>query len=255
MSVKTNERTLELLERYRNGDRSARDEIVTNYTPLVHRIASRLRKSREPQEDLAQIGFIGLLTTIEKFQPSRGKHFTSLAIPEIWGAMLNFLRDHGSLMKVPRQLRRNAIDLQKLEPGMAMALGYWPGLEVVGKEMNLTAQEIEDVGRYGQQSDPRSLDEPLTNLWAADEGDLTLLDFTGQDDQGFDEVDTSDEVRAHLDRLDERSRRIVVKYFWNNMTQREIGKAMNFSQMQISRILAKALQTMRGENPAMEKAA
>ena len=101
-------KTLELLESYRvTGDLEARERLVANYIPLVRRLCRRFLTSREPQEDLFQTGMIGLLNAITKFDPERGTSFSSLAIPEILGAILNYLRDHGGLIKVPRALSPN----------------------------------------------------------------------------------------------------------------------------------------------------
>ena len=108
----------ELLESYRiTGDVGPREQLVANYVPLVRRLCRRFLTSREPQEDLFQTGMLGLLSAIAKFDPDRGTSFSSLAIPEILGAILNYLRDHGSLIKVPRALRRN-----KLAPLMSAVL-------------------------------------------------------------------------------------------------------------------------------------
>lgn len=97
--------TLKLLEAYREtADPGAREQLVSNYVPLVRRLCRRFRTSREPQEDLFQIGMIGLLNAIEKFDPERGTSFSSLAIPEVLGAILNYLRDHGSLIKGKRSV-------------------------------------------------------------------------------------------------------------------------------------------------------
>ena len=95
--------TLQLLAAYRDGgDARAREQLVVNYMPLVRSLCRRFHSSREPQDDLFQTGMVGLLNAIAKFDPDRGTSFASLAIPEVLGAILNHLRDHGSLMKVPR---------------------------------------------------------------------------------------------------------------------------------------------------------
>ena len=98
----TAEETKRLLRAYGlSRDRDIRDQLVDSYMPLVKNLCRRFQSAREPQEDLIQVGVIGLLNAIEKFDPERGTSFSSLAIPEILGAILNFLRDHGSLLKVP----------------------------------------------------------------------------------------------------------------------------------------------------------
>ena len=143
MVSKSAEETLRLLEAYRERrDVSAREQLVSNYVPLVRRLCRRFRTSRKPQEDLFQIGMIGLLNAIEKFDPERGTSFSSLAIPEILGAILNYLRDHGSLIKVPRTLRRNKLTIDKVAESMASSLGRWPNTAEVAEASDLTEESV-----------------------------------------------------------------------------------------------------------------
>ena len=115
---------IRLLKIYREtGDVSAREQLVANYVPLVRSLCRRFRTSREPQEDLVQVGMIGLLNAIEKYDPARGTSFSSLAIPEVMGAILNYLRDHGSLVRVPRDIRRNKLAMDKASDALAPTLG------------------------------------------------------------------------------------------------------------------------------------
>ena len=127
--------TLRLLSVYKaTGNPEVRERIAVNYMPLVRSLCRRLQTSREPQEDLFQIGMIGLLHSIEKFDPERGSNFSSLAIPGILGAILNYLRDHGSLIKLPRTIRRNKLTIDKISESLACSLGHWP-----------TVSELEDA--------------------------------------------------------------------------------------------------------------
>ena len=148
--------TLRLLACYRETrDGSAREQLVSNYVPLVRRLCRRFRTSREPQEDLFQIGMIGLLNAIEKFDPNRGTSFSSLAIPEVLGAILNYLRDHGSLIKVPRTLRRNKLTIDKVAESMASSLGRWPNPEELSEACELTIAEVNAATELGRIGDPR----------------------------------------------------------------------------------------------------
>ena len=152
--------TLKLLEAYReSADPQAREQLATNYVPLVHRLCRRFRTSREPQEDLFQIGMIGLLNAIEKFEPERGTSFSSLAIPEVLGAILNYLRDHGRLIKIPRTLRCNKLTIDKIGESIASALGRWPNVPELAEACDLTEKEILAATELGRIGDPRPLDE------------------------------------------------------------------------------------------------
>ena len=124
---------------------SPREQMVSSYGPLVRRLSRRFWASKEPPEDLFQIGVIGLLRAIDKFDPSRGSSFASLAIPEILGSILNYLRDHGGPCKVPRALRSN----------------------MLAESCHLTERQVRDALEFGRTVDARSLDQML----GGDDGD------------------------------------------------------------------------------------
>ena len=151
--------TLALLATYRaSGDASVRATLVANYEPLVRRLCRKFSSSREPQDDLFQVGMIGLLNSIEKFDPHRGSSFSSLAIPEIMGAILNYLRDHGSLLKIPRGVRCNKLTMDKTSEGIATTLGRWPSTAEIAEACDLTHDEVVEAAVLGRIGDPRSLD-------------------------------------------------------------------------------------------------
>ena len=120
-------KTPSLIESYaRTGSTYARGQLVSDYAPLVRSICRRFLSSRESQEDLFQVGVVGLLNAIDKFDLDRGTSFSSLATPEVLGAILNYLRDHGSLLEVPRGLRRNKLAIDRASESLATSLGRWP---------------------------------------------------------------------------------------------------------------------------------
>ena len=236
--------TLKLLECYRTtSDVSAREQLVTNYVPLVRRLCRRFRTSREPQEDLFQIGMIGLLNAIEKFDPERGTSFSSLAIPEILGAILNYLRDHGSLIKVPRTLRRNKLTIDKVSESLASSLGRWPNAAELAEACDLTDREIADATELGRIGDPRSLDE---NVESDDtDGSVTLAEYVGKVDTGFDLSLDRLTLATALDTLPIREKNILTLRFYKGMSQRQIADRIDISQMHVSRLERGALQKLR----------
>ena len=142
----------------------ARDRLVVNYIPLVRRLSNRYRGAIEPPEDLFQVGMIGLLNTIEKFDPSYGTSFSSLAIPEIRGAILNHLRDHGSLIKIPRALKQKKLAVDKVAEALAPRIGRWPTVGELAQACDLAEEdELNAAMNLGRTGDPRSLDEDLGN--------------------------------------------------------------------------------------------
>ena len=118
--------THRLLKAYRERrDGLARDKLVVNYSPLVRSLCNRFRRSKESSDDLFQVGVLGLLNAIEKYDPSYGTSFSSLAIPEVLGSILNYLRDHGTSIKLPRGLRSMRRRVDKAAEELALRLGRW----------------------------------------------------------------------------------------------------------------------------------
>lgn len=236
--------TLRLLATYREtADGNAREQLVTNYVPLVRRLCRRFRTSREPQEDLFQIGMIGLLNAIEKFDPERGTSFSSLAIPEVLGAILNYLRDHGSLIKVPRTLRRNKLTIDKISESLASSLGRWPNIQEVAEASDLTIEEINQATELGRIGDPRSLDENVESEDA--DGSVTLSEYVGAIDTAFDLSLDRLTLATALDTLPDREKTILQLRFYRSMSQRQIAERISISQMHVSRLERAALQKLR----------
>ena len=245
MVSKSAEETLRLLEAYRErGDVSAREQLVSNYVPLVRRLCRRFRTSREPQEDLFQIGMIGLLNAIEKFDPERGTSFSSLAIPEILGAILNYLRDHGSLIKVPRTLRQNKLTIDKVAESMASSLGRWPNTAEVAEASDLTEESVCEAIELGRIGDPRSLDESVES--DDTDGSVTLSEYVGSIDEEFDLSLDRLTLATALDTLPLREKTILTLRFYKGMSQRQIAERISISQMHVSRLERAALQKLRG---------
>lgn len=133
-----------LLQAYsKSRDPRDRDRLVASYSPLVWRICRRFRSSFESQEDLFQVEVIGLLSAIDKYDPERGPCFASLAIPEVLGSILNYLRDHGSIIKVPRGLRRNKIAVERVSDGLVHLLGHWPSASELALASGLTEAQVD----------------------------------------------------------------------------------------------------------------
>ena len=236
--------TTELLEAYRSDcDLDARARLVANYLPLVRSICRRFRSSREPQEDLFQVGVIGLLHAIEKFDPDRGTSFSSLAIPEILGTILNFLRDHGSLLKIPRALRRNKLAVDRVSDSLASSLGRWPTVAEVAEACKLSDREVCRATEFSRVGDPRSLDE---NLESEDsEGRTTLSECVGLEDTGFDLTLVRLMLAAALATLPARERTILRLRFYNELSQRQTADLIDISQMHVSRLERGALYKLR----------
>jgi RNA polymerase sigma-B factor len=236
--------TLRLLEAYGEaGDQNARAQLVINYTPLVRRLCGRFRISREPQEDLFQVGVIGLLNAIEKFDPTRGSNFSSLVIPEVLGAILNYLRDHGSLIKTPRALRQQKLRVEKASERMAARMGRWPTVAELALECDLSEEDVYDTMELARNGEPSSLDSSMGTNDADDSS--TLSDFLGCEDHRFDLSLDRMTLATALNTLPDRQKRIVTLRFYHGLSQRQTAKFIGVSQMHVSRLERSALVKLR----------
>ena len=225
------------------GSGVAREHLVSNYVPLVRSLCRRFRSSREPQEDLFQIGVIGLLNAIEKFDPGRGSSFSSLVIPEVLGAILNYLRDHGSLLKVPRTLRRNKLTIDRASEALASRLGRWPTVTELAEACELSEEQVHEAAELGRTGDPRSLDESFESE-DTDDG-ITLAEYIGCEDEEFELSLDRLTLATALDTLPPREKTILKLRFYKGLSQRQIGELIQLSQMHVSRLERSALQKLR----------
>ena len=237
-------KTLQLLRVYRETrDLGVREQLVTSYMPLVRNMCNRFRRSREPQEDLFQVGIVGLLSAIEKFDPGHGASFSSLAIPVVQGAILNYLRDHGSLIKVPRALRQKRMAVDRASERLTAHLGRLPTVAELALECELTEKEVDATFQLAYTGEPRSLDESMET--DDGEGTVKLSDLVGYEDERYNRSLRRMTVVAALDTLPVRERTILILRNYQSMSQRQIAQRMDISQMHVSRLERRALLKLR----------
>ena len=244
MVTTTHTETLRLLQAYGHSrDPSARERLVDNYVPLVRRLCRRFRGSREPQEDLYQVGVIGLLHAIDRFDPLRGTSFSSFAIPQVRGAILNYLRDHGTLIKVPRRLRQKRLTAYRASQRLSLWLGRPPTVAELAEACEMSEDDIRATIGVSSAVQPLSLDKELDI--DDSEGRMTLLDLLGDEDDQFGRSVDRITLAAALKTLPMRERTIVVLKFYRGMSQRQIAGQFNLSQMHVSRLERRAILKLR----------
>ena len=210
--------------------------------PLVRALASRYAGRGEPLEDLVQVGSIGLIKAVDRFDVDRGVDFASYAVPTIVGEIRRHFRDKAWAMHVPRRLKELSLRLSRVLDQLTTELGRSPTIRRAGSCR----------GRRRGRGDRRArLHERLLDAFAARSvrrgiGRLPLAEKLGVDDAGYDEVEDGSLVAAGLDALDERERQIVELRFFEEMTQSQIASEIGISQMHVSRLLRRSLATMRG---------
>ena len=174
--------TTELVLKAQGGDEDANRAIVEGlHRPVIATIFRFLGPGyRREVEDLAQEVFLKVFRAIDKFDPGHGARLASLAIPEVLGAILNHLRDHGSLVKAPRDLRKNRIALAKATDKLGAWLGRGPTTAELAAECGLSEEDVNENLKFAGAVDPHSLDATLRP--GANDGDSTALEFLGSED-------------------------------------------------------------------------
>jgi RNA polymerase sigma-B factor len=230
-----------LLAYHRDGDQGARERVLVELMPLVRALATRYAGRGEPLEDLVQVGSIGLIKAVDRFDVDRGVDFASYAVPTIVGEIRRHFRDKGWAMHVPRRLKELSVRLSRVLDQLTNELGRSPTIAELAAAAGVEEEEALDALDAMNAYATRSLHAPF------DEGsDDTLSEKLGRADAGYAEVEDGALVAAGLDALDERERKIVKLRFFDEMTQSQIASEIGISQMHVSRLLRRALATMRG---------
>lgn len=221
--------------------RVLRDELVTAFWPVVVHIARRYRDRGEPLADLEQVGAIGLLGALERFDPGRGSDFLSFAVPTITGEIRKHFRDRAWAIRVPRQLKDLQTPVRDAVGVLSPALGRAPKPSEIAAHLGTTMEQVVDALGAGQAYAARSLDALLITT---DDGSA-LGDRLGAVDGALSVAECRQDLRRALATLSERDRTIVVLRFFKGLSQTQIGAEVGLSQMHISRLLSRTLDTLR----------
>jgi RNA polymerase sigma-B factor len=232
----------EQLEAYRAGDVDARERMVERYLPLVRSVASRYAGRGEPLEDLVQVGSIGLVLALERFDLERGTKFTTYAVPTIVGEIQRHFRDRAWAVHVPRRMKEQSLRVARVVESSTADLGRSPTIAELAEALELEEDEVVEALETYRAYATRSLSQPLGS--GSDEE--TLEDVLGETERGYEDVEHGTLLEAGFGALDARERTIVELRFFEGLTQSEIAARIGISQMHVSRLLRRALVTMRG---------
>jgi RNA polymerase sigma-B factor len=221
---------------------AARDSLVELHLPLVEHCARRFRNRGEPLEDLVQVGTIGLLKSIERFDVARGVEFSTYATPTIIGEIKRYFRDKGWAIRVPRRLQELRMQIATTTGELTQALGRSPTLrelaEVIGCSVEELVEGIESNNAYSTLS--LDADED-----AGEGGGVSMLELMGLDDEELEHIEIRESIKPLLKALPSREKRILLLRFFKNKTQSEIAAEIGVSQMQVSRLLRRTLGRLR----------
>ena len=217
-----------------------RTELVELYLPLVDHLARRFAGRNEPLPDLVQVGSIGLLKAIDRFEPDRGVEFSSYATPTILGELKRHFRDAGWLIRVPRRAQELQPTIAAARADLSQELHRAPTVAELATRIDATEDEVLEALEVAQAYAGLPLDN-LTGT-GADAADHPAV---GQIDSGLEQVEHREQLRPMLDALPERERRILILRFVDGKTQTEVADIVGVSQMQVSRLVARSLALLR----------
>ncbi|MEU3920436.1 SigB/SigF/SigG family RNA polymerase sigma factor [Streptomyces sp. NPDC029004] len=218
-----------------------RNTLVELNLSLVKFAARRFRSRSEPTEDIIQVGTIGLIKAINRFDVERGIEFTSFALPTIVGEIKRFFRDTSWAVQVPRRLQELRIDLARARDQLEQHLGRCPTAAELAGHLGITEAEVAEGEQAANGYLARSLDAPVDE----DDAVSALTRGLGNEDPAFDIVEAVATLKPVIASLGERDRLILSLRFGEELTQSEIGARLGLSQMHVSRLLAAIYATLR----------
>ena len=245
---RTRARSAELFSEFRDETRSAaeregaREALVHLHLPLVEHCARRFRNRGEPLEDLAQVGTIGLIKAIDRFDTDRGVEFSTYATPTIIGEIKRYFRDKGWAIRVPRRLQELRMQISATTAELTQRLGRSPTVSELAEAIGCSVEEIVEGMESSNAYSTLSLDATDDN---EDGAGQSMLDAIGIDDAGLEHVELRESIKPLLEGLPPREKKILLLRFFKNMTQSQIAAEIGVSQMHVSRLLTRTLTQLR----------
>jgi RNA polymerase sigma-B factor len=220
---------------------AARDELVHLHLPLVEHCARRFRNRGEPFEDLVQVGTIGLLKSIDRFDLERAVEFSTYATPTIIGEIKRYFRDKGWAVRVPRRLQELRMQIGAATAELNQSLGRSPTPRELAGAIGCSVEEIIEGIESSNAYSTLSLDATDDS----EDGGGSMLDAMGVMDENLEHVEIRESLKPLLDALEPREKKILLLRFFKNRTQTQIAEEIGVSQMHVSRLLTRTLDQLR----------
>jgi len=232
----------QLLIRYhREGDLAAREELAERFLPLARDLALRYTYTDEPLDDLFQVASLGLIKAIDRFEPDRGSKFTSYAAPTILGELKRHFRDKGWALHMPRDLQERSLAVSRATEALSKQLGRSPKVREVAAELCCSVEHVLEAQEASASYEAASLDAPTSR---DDDEAASLVDMLGDEDSSYELVESRNAIASTWKALPEVERKVLELRFMHDLTQREIGERIGYSQMHVSRLLRRALDRL-----------
>src|SRR3954470_3307807 len=221
---------------------AAREGLVHLHLPLVDHCARRFVNRGEPLEDLVQVGTIGLIKSVDRFDSGRGVEFSTYATPTIIGEIKRYFRDKGWAIRVPRRLQELRMQIGTTTADLTQELGRSPTPRELAAAIGCSVEEIIEGIESSNAYSTLSLDAADDG---GDEGGVSMLEMMGLDDVELEHIEIRESIKPLLEALPAREKRILLLRFFRNKTQSEIAEEIGVSQMHVSRLLTRTLDELR----------
>ena len=213
------------------------EELVEEYLPLARRLAMRYRYTSEPIEDLVQVASMGLVLAAQRYDAERGTSFASFAVPTIIGELRRHIRDHGWSARVPRSVQENVMKVHAATDELGARIGRSPSPRELAAETDLGVEDVLEATLTTTAYEAASLDHRIDGDDDSPEPPITI----GVDDPGYEHVERAVVIWPAVSELPPDERAVVALRFLGDLTQSEIAAMIGVSQMQVSRLLRRAL--------------
>jgi RNA polymerase sigma-B factor len=229
-----------VFERYARERRPQdRETLVLRFLPLARHLARKYATTNE-REDLEQVACEALLKALDRFDPSRGRAFTTFAVPTILGEIKRYFRDRGWAVKVPRSLQEQSVRVGKAADDLSCELGRSPTTAEIAERCEITLEQVLEVFASRSAHRPDSLNRPLN-----DEERSTALELLPDEELGYERAETATDLSRLLAQLPPRERLVLRLRFEEDLVQRDIATILGLSQMHVSRLIRQAIASLQ----------
>ncbi|UII56223.1 RNA polymerase sigma factor SigB [Cytobacillus spongiae] len=224
-------------------DVEAQNRLVIQYQNLVESLARKYSKGKSYHEDIVQVGMLGLLGAIRRYDPSFGKTFEAFAIPTIIGEIKRFLRDKTWSVHVPRRIKELGPKIKLTVEELTTTLHRSPKVIEIAEALSVSEEEVLEAMEMGKGYQALSVDHSFEA--DSDGGTVTLLDMVGSTDEGYEKVNQRMMLEKVLHVLSDRERSVIHYTYLENKSQKETGEILGISQMHVSRLQRKAIKKLK----------
>ncbi|WP_163971708.1 RNA polymerase sigma factor SigB [Oceanobacillus halotolerans] len=224
-------------------DEAIQEQLVLTFNDLVESIARKYSKNSTIHEDLVQVGMIGLLAAVRRFDASQGKTFESFAIPTIVGEIKRYIRDKTWSVHVPRRVKELGPKIKNAVDELMIQNQESPTVQEIAKYLDVSQEDILETMEMGKSYKALSVDRKVEA--DSDGSTVAILDLIGKDEKAYDTIDQKLVLEKIMPVLSEREQQILRYTYFENLSQKETGDLLGISQMHVSRIQRRSLRKLR----------